>query len=52
MARSELADLVQQLTDQMMNAARELQFELAARLRDEIQDLKKELRGMDAAGVK
>jgi len=52
MARSELADLVQQLTDQMMNAARELQFELAGRLRDEIHDLKKELRGMDAAGVK
>ncbi|MDX8037294.1 excinuclease ABC subunit UvrB [Lentzea sp. BCCO 10_0856] len=52
MARSELADLVQSLSDQMMNAARELQFELAARLRDEIQDLKKELRGMDAAGVK
>jgi excinuclease ABC subunit B len=52
MPRAELADLVQQLTDQMMNAARELQFELAARLRDEIHDLKKELRGMDAAGVK
>ncbi|RDI27628.1 excinuclease ABC subunit B [Lentzea flaviverrucosa] len=52
MARSELADLVQSLTDQMMNAARDLQFELAGRLRDEIQDLKKELRGMDAAGVK
>jgi excinuclease ABC subunit B len=52
MARSELADLVQQLTDQMMTAARDLQFELAGRLRDEIQDLKKELRGMDAAGVK
>jgi excinuclease ABC subunit B len=52
MPRAELADLVQQLTDQMLNAARELQFELAARLRDEIADLKKELRGMDAAGVK
>ena len=52
MPRAELADLVQQLTDQMMNAARDLQFELAARLRDEISDLKKELRGMDAAGVK
>ncbi|RZS29835.1 excinuclease ABC subunit B [Herbihabitans rhizosphaerae] len=52
MPRAQLADLVQQLTDQMMNAARELQFELAARLRDEIHDLKKELRGMDAAGVK
>jgi excinuclease ABC subunit B len=35
----------------MMNAARELQFELAGRLRDEIADLKKELRGMDAAGI-
>jgi excinuclease ABC subunit B len=52
MARAELADLVQQLTEQMMNAARELQFELAARLRDEIAELKRELRGMDAAGVK
>ena len=41
-----LADLIQQLTDQMMSAARELQFELAARLRDEISDLKKELRQM------
>ncbi|MCK8674533.1 excinuclease ABC subunit B [Rhodococcus sp. HM1] len=51
MPRAELADLVQQLTDQMMQAARDLQFELAARLRDEIADLKKELRGMDAAGL-
>ena len=52
MPRAELADLVQQLTEQMMGAARELQFELAARLRDEIADLKKELRGMDAAGIR
>ena len=52
MPRAELADLVHQLTEQMLSAARELQFELAARLRDEIADLKKELRGMDAAGVK
>ena len=51
MPRAELADLVQQLTDQMMGAARDLQFELAGRLRDEIHDLKKELRGMDAAGL-
>ncbi|MGW0180176.1 excinuclease ABC subunit UvrB [Nocardia sp. NPDC003345] len=51
MPRAELADLVAELTDQMMNAARELQFELAGRLRDEIADLKKELRGMDAAGL-
>src|SRR5215204_4972241 len=51
MPRAELADLIQQLNDQMLAAARELQFELAARLRDEIGELKKELRGMDAAGV-
>ncbi len=52
MPRSALADLIQQLTDQMHVAAGELQFELAARLRDEIGELKKELRGMDAAGVR
>ncbi|GEL19518.1 UvrABC system protein B [Pseudonocardia asaccharolytica DSM 44247 = NBRC 16224] len=51
MPRAELADLIQQLSDQMLAAARDLQFELAARLRDEIADLKKELRGMDAAGI-
>ena len=48
---AELAALIQQLTDQMHAAAAELQFELAARLRDEIKELKKELRGMQAAGV-
>ena len=48
--RADLADLIQQLNDQMHAAAAELQFELAARLRDEIRELKKELRGMQAAG--
>ncbi|MBL8928796.1 MAG: excinuclease ABC subunit UvrB [Kineosporiaceae bacterium] len=48
---TDLADLIQQLTDQMRAAAAELQFELAARLRDEIAELKKELRGMRAAGA-
>ncbi|HET9827446.1 MAG TPA: excinuclease ABC subunit UvrB [Nocardioidaceae bacterium] len=48
----ELAALVQALTDQMHAAAAELQFELAARLRDEIQDLKKELRQMVEAGAR
>ena len=52
MPRAELADLIQQLNAQMLGAARELQFEVAARLRDEIAELKKELRGMDAAGVR
>ncbi len=51
MPRAQLADLIQQLNQQMLHAARELQFEVAARLRDEIGELKKELRGMDAAGV-
>ncbi len=49
---SDLADLVQQLTDQMHAAAAELQFEVAARLRDEIAELKKELRQMVSAGVR
>ena len=43
---TDLADLVQQLTEQMHHAAAELQFEVAARLRDEISELKKELRQM------
>ncbi|WP_114561027.1 excinuclease ABC subunit UvrB [Desertihabitans aurantiacus] len=43
---SELAELVQDLTSQMHSAAADLQFELAARLRDEISELKKELRQM------
>jgi excinuclease ABC subunit B len=50
-ARTNLVALVEQLTDQMHAAAAELQFEVAARLRDEIKDLKRELRGMHAAGV-
>ena len=46
---AELADLIQELSAQMHGAAAELQFELAARLRDEISGLKKELRDMQAA---
>ncbi|MFF5324333.1 excinuclease ABC subunit UvrB [Janibacter hoylei] len=46
---SDLARLIQELTDQMHQAATDLHFELAARLRDEIGDLKKELRQMTAA---
>jgi len=42
----DLADLIQELTTQMHAAAADLQFELAARLRDEIRDLKSELRQM------
>ena len=49
MARAELAKLISDLTEQMLDAARELQFELAARIRDEIAELKKEIRQMDAA---
>ena len=46
----ELAELIGSLTDQMHSAAAELQFEVAARIRDEVSDLKKELRSMQAAG--
>jgi excinuclease ABC subunit B len=49
---ADLAALVQQLTDQMHAAAADLQFEVAARLRDEISDLKKELRQMVEAGAR
>ena len=45
----DLANLIRQLSDQMHTAAEQLQFELAARLRDEIRDLKKELRQMTQA---
>jgi excinuclease ABC subunit B len=48
--RAELLGLIDSLTEQMRNAAEQLQFELAARLRDEIRELKRELRGMDEAG--
>lgn len=45
----DLADLIDQLGTQMHTAAAELQFELAARLRDEISELKRELREMQNA---
>jgi excinuclease ABC subunit B len=50
-ARGDLIALITELTEQMHAAAAELQFEVAARIRDEIKDLKHELRGMQAAGV-
>ena len=46
---SELANLIQELTEQMRQSALDLRFEVAARLRDEIGDLKKELRQMSEA---
>ena len=46
----ELVALITSLTDQMKAAAAELNFELAARLRDEIRELKRELKGMSEAG--
>ena len=48
--RQELVALIESLTDQMRLAASELSFELAARLRDEIRELKRELKGMQKAG--
>ena len=51
MARPELEQLIASMTLQMKDAARELKFELAGRLRDEIMDLKKELKGMKDAGM-
>ena len=48
-AQGDLAGLITELTAQMHAAAEDLHFELAARLRDEIRDLKEELRAMRAA---
>ncbi len=50
-ARDDLIALITELTEQMHIAAADLQFEIAARLRDEVKELKHELRGMQAAGV-
>ena len=46
MAEEDLGTLIVDLTTEMRSAAGELKFEVAARLRDEIADLKKELRQM------
>lgn len=51
MPQDQVQKLIDELTAQMGAAARELKFELAGRLRDEIADLKKELRGMREAGI-
>ena len=51
MAADEVQALIDDLTTQMREAARELKFELAGRLRDEIADLKKEQRGLKEAGI-
>ena len=51
MPAKDLEKLIGELTAQMKSAAGELKFELAGRLRDEIADLKKELRGMKDAGL-
>ncbi|WP_101782923.1 excinuclease ABC subunit UvrB [Nonomuraea indica] len=52
MPRAQMESLIESLTEQMHQAAADLQFEVAARLRDEIKELKRELRDMKEAGVK
>ena len=47
---NDLEKIIADLNEQMLAAAAELKFELAGRLRDEVQDLKKELRQMEQAG--
>lgn len=51
MPAKEVQKLIDDLSAQMAAAARELKFELAGRLRDEIFELKKELRGIKDAGI-
>jgi excinuclease ABC subunit B len=48
---TELADTIQEMTERMHAAAASLQFEVAARLRDEVKDLKKELRRLKETGI-
>jgi excinuclease ABC subunit B len=49
--REELARLIQTLEEEMHEAAKGLRFEYAARLRDEVKDLRKELSALKEAGV-
>ena len=49
--RKELEKLIEEMTEQMMSAATDLRFELAGRLRDEIDEPRKELKGMREAGI-
>jgi excinuclease ABC subunit B len=49
--REELERLIRQLEEEMHEAARDLRFEYAARLRDEVQDLRRELNALREAGV-
>jgi excinuclease ABC subunit B len=51
MPTEELERLIQSLEEEMHEAAKDLRFEYAARLRDEVQDLRKELKAMREAGV-
>jgi excinuclease ABC subunit B len=51
MPTEELERLIRSLEDEMHEAAKELRFEYAARLRDEVVDLRKELKALRAAGV-
>ncbi|MFE3454480.1 excinuclease ABC subunit UvrB [Nonomuraea sp. NPDC059194] len=52
MPRAQMETLIESLTEQMHQSAADLQFEVAARLRDEIKELKRELRDMREAGIK
>jgi excinuclease ABC subunit B len=51
MPRADLERLIRSLEEEMHEAAKDLRFEYAARLRDEVADLRRELRGMTEAGV-
>jgi excinuclease ABC subunit B len=51
MPQEELGRLIQSLEEEMHQAAKELRFEYAARLRDEVHELRKELKAMRDAGV-
>jgi excinuclease ABC subunit B len=52
MPRGEIERLIRQLEEEMHGAAKDLRFEYAARLRDEVHELRRELEAMKEAGVR
>ncbi|HYT29888.1 MAG TPA: UvrB/UvrC motif-containing protein, partial [Actinomycetota bacterium] len=52
MPREELERLIRTLEEEMHEAAKDLRFEYAARIRDEVHDLRRELAALKEAGVR
>jgi excinuclease ABC subunit B len=51
MPKADISRLISALEEEMRDASADLRFEYAARLRDEVADLKKELKALTEMGV-